>query len=329
MDYLLHLPSPPQILFLPPYESLPDPLLTLLLTMRTGLTNPQAQLHSDPLPRTPAGVREFVKKWATAPSGTTGEGGRRIDAIVLGSGWELTAETEGASGSWTIEQFHFHLITSLLPHLLRAPAERSIRIISLVAPTWSSSLPLLNSTPADSIRQAKSTMWNSIVQVVGLRGVITMLVMKHFSLILDTLASAAYSNAKPVPSADGGSEIKMRDTTIQSNILGISVIMPWARSEVVRPLLGVDRSWVRWILSVLSWLRWSGLIKQIRPDIPVVVVHHALATPERPVNTLRTSSAGPLRCDAHSQWQIHGRRRCGTKSKRCRSRRRDPQYRCR
>jgi len=242
LDYLLQLPSPPQILYLPPYPSpLPESLLTVLHTLRLGITSPLAQLHCEPLPCTHRGVRDFTQKWAKVQQGTAGEGGRRVDAIVLASGWEvqpyLTRPVDTAEDpDWSVHQFHFHLITSLLPCLIRQPAERNIRIVNLVSPTWSAALPSLHGTkPVDSL-----------VQLSGRRSITTLYLMQHFQLILDTLASSTYGSSKPVPDPNG--EVKQRDKNIQSNIMAISVIMSWARSEVIRGSMGADDSLLLWVL---------------------------------------------------------------------------------
>lgn len=216
-------------------------MVTILHTIRLSISNPVAQLHCEALPRTPRAVRDLTQKWAKVQQGTAGEGGRRVDAIVLASGWEVKQQTTKLvdpteDPEWTVPQFHFHFITSLLPYLLRQPAERNIRIISLVSPTWSAALPSLQGTKPV----------NSLVQQSGRRSIVTLHLMHHFQLILDTLASSTYSSTKPVPIADG--EVKQRDKNIQSNVMAISVIMSWARSEVIRGSLGVDNSVFRWIL---------------------------------------------------------------------------------
>ena len=242
LDHLLQLPSPPQILYLPPFSSpLPESLLTVLHTIRLGISNPLAQLHCEPLPPTPKGVRDFTQKWIKVQQGTAGEGGRRVDAIILASGWEVKPEAKkmvdpSEEPDWTHHQFHFHFITSLLPSLLRQPAERNIRIINLVSPTWSAALPaMFGAKPVDSL-----------VQSTGRKSLTTLLLMNHFQLILDTLASSQYSSSKPVPDPNG--EVKKRDTDVQSNIMAISVIMGWTRLEVIRGSMGVDTSALRWIL---------------------------------------------------------------------------------
>ncbi len=230
------------MLYLPPYSSpLPETLLTVLHTLRLSIRNPLAQLHCEPLPPTPRAVRDFTQKWAKVEQGIAGEGGRRVDAIVLTSGWEVQPEVvrlndPSEDPEWTTHQFYFHLITSLLPYLLGQPAERNIRIINLVSPTWSAALPsMLGVKPVDSL-----------IQRTGQKSLTTLLLMQHFQLILDTLASSTYSFSKPVPNPEG--KVKRRDKDVQSNIMAISVIMGWARSEIIRGSFGADDSILRWVL---------------------------------------------------------------------------------
>ena len=247
---MLNLPRPPQILFLPPYPSpLPDTLLTLLHTIRLSITNPLAQLHCEPLPFTPRGIREFIARWGKVSTGMTGEGGRRIDAIILGGGWEVPSPSSAPPASaldevdvkqekkWTLHEYHFHFLTSLIPQLLRQPPERNIRIVSLVSPTYSSALPTLLGKPAKT---------NSTVQISGAKSITTMLLMQHVQLILDLLSAAALNQVKEVPDPDG--VVKRRQQGVQSNVMSVSVIMPWAREEVVRGTLGVDQTWWKWLL---------------------------------------------------------------------------------
>lgn len=237
------MPSPPQILYLPPLASpLPQSLLTVLHAMRLAASgNPLAQLNCEPLPPTPAAVRDFVRKWSTTPYGTTGEGGRRIDALVLGGNWECTLDeskswrpsVDDEGVTWTPAQLHFHLITSLLPHLLKAPAERNIRIIQLVSPAWSAALPGVEKTMTG---QAPAPEQPGPLPIAAKRGIIALLCQERLSLVLNTLASAACSKKEEVP--DPNEPKKKREINVQSNILALSVIMPWARDEVVRPIWG-------------------------------------------------------------------------------------------
>lgn len=188
-----------------------------------------------------------------------------MDAIVLGEGWEVLPRNlipieieennvEGKSKKgekkdrsspatkdttppkdWSTLQFQFHLLTSFLPFLLRAPAERSIRIVSLVSPGWAAALPSLQNTP----------LKDSPVTISGLRGLTTLLVMRHFQLILDTLAKSAYGKETPVPNPVQEAIAMPKEKKVEgvkSNVLGVSVIMPWTREEVVRGAVGADES---------------------------------------------------------------------------------------
>ena len=308
---LLRLPSPPQILYLPPLPSpLPQDLLTILHTLRLSTSNPQAQLHCEPLPPTPRGVREFVRKWASPPQGTVGEGGRRVDAIILAEGWEVLspkkwgkmrfegggagqakteeirsndvdnqqkgenssqngdststgpdstsqpqprATAEPSEPPWTTHQYHLHLLTSLLPHLLRTP-ERNIRLITLISPGYAAALPSLQSL------NSTITSASPLIQS-GIRGLTSLLMMARFGLILDALASATPAE-KPVPSvavtkdkgegeeAEAEAEVKKekKEINVKSNTMALSVVMPWCRGDVIRGIWGADETWLRWIL---------------------------------------------------------------------------------
>lgn len=278
LHHLLHLPSPPQILYLPPLPSpLPASLVTILHTIKLAATNPAAQLHCEPLPPTVGGVRLFTRKWAAVAKGTTGEEGRRVDAIVMGVGWECALdsgpdgraellaegdtaeeggeEDNGEGTKWTTHQFHFHLLTSLLPSLLKAPAERDIRLISLVSPAWPAAVPRLEkqlaSGPVDtdgepSISAPKKASEAGMLERAGADGLTTFFFNAHFKLILDALASATYSQrAVPDPTAASGA----KKVEVSSNIKALSVVMPWARDEVCRPLFGrVALGWLVWLL---------------------------------------------------------------------------------
>ncbi|ORX35052.1 hypothetical protein BD324DRAFT_633748 [Kockovaella imperatae] len=235
LDHLLHLPSPPQILFLPPYDSpLPESLLTLMHTLRLSIRNPQAQLHCEPLPQTPRGVREFTAKWGKVSTGMTGEGGRRIDAIVFASGWEsvpstiwsnddeLLDQSQGGKKEtrWTLHEYHFHILTSLLPSLIRQPPERNIRVISLISPAFAAALPAL---------EGSKKPLESSIQIAGAKSITVLLLMKHFQLIFDTLSAAALKKVKEVPSSNG--TLKKKQEGVRSNIMVLRVIMPWTREE--------------------------------------------------------------------------------------------------
>lgn len=147
---------------------------------------------------------------------------------------------------WTTHQSHLHLLTSLLPHLLRTP-ERDIRIISLISPGYAAALPSLQSL------NSTMTISSPLIQS-GIRGLTSLLMMARFGLILDTLASAI-PKEKPVPSIPVDAEAVVdkkekgkREVDVRSNIKVINVVMPWCRGDVLRGIWGADESWLRWIL---------------------------------------------------------------------------------
>jgi hypothetical protein len=186
-------------------------------------------------------VRHFVRKWAGAPMGTVGEGGRRVDAIVLGGGWECTPQPAvvqeetsdpAQDPEWTSAQFNYHLVTALLPSLLHAPPERDIRIVQLVSPAWAAALPGVQA----GLEGRPAPAENGLAAAGAKRGITALLLQSHLRLVLDTLAAAAYSTPVAVPDPSSDKVTKKRDARLQSNILALSVVMPWARDEVVRPL---------------------------------------------------------------------------------------------
>lgn len=193
-----------------------------------------------------------MERWGKVSTGMTGEGGRRIDSIILGAGWGVgesdylpASQQDGSvvdvkdEKRWTVHEYHFHLLHSLLPSLLRQPPERNIRIISLVSPTISAALPTLLGKPAK----------NDPAQIAGAKGITTLLFQRHFQLVLDTLAAAALKKVVTVPSAEGDeAPIKKREEGVSSNVSAIGVIMPWTRDEVVRGVLGIDGTWWKWLL---------------------------------------------------------------------------------
>ncbi len=115
---------------------------------------------------------------------------------------------------------------------------RNIRIVSLVPPTWSAALPALQ---GKEVKGGPATY-------AARKGITTLLIMRHFQLILDTLASAAYGNKKDVPDPEKldksgeADTVKKREGGLKSNVMAVSVIMPWARTEVVKG------SWSRYVV---------------------------------------------------------------------------------
>lgn len=341
LDHLVNLPHPPQVLYLPPIPSpLPQELLTILHAIRlsasskAGITaaedsataiNPESEtleekessvsstaLVCEPLPRNPAAIKEFMRKWAIKPPGTADDG-RRIDGIVWADEWDVqrpwkifsggskrkepqgdtwaglkhdersTATMPSATPTWTAEQAKFHFLNSMLPFLLKAPMERSIRLINVLGPFYSAAVPLLKSTAeeqgAATAQLLQATEPRSPIVQSGKASLRNMLLWRHLQKILNALASATHNEAVkqaaiPVPDrelgADAGNEddasglrqrrggevepkalpIPTKRIDVQSNILALPVVVGFNRWGIVRPLLGLREG------SYLGWALW-------------------------------------------------------------------------
>jgi hypothetical protein len=74
--------------------------------------------------------------------------------------------------------------------------------------------------------------------------------MARLGLILDALAESTYGKEKPVPSADGDVKVEKKNVVgnTKSNIMAVSVVMPWCRGDVLRGIWGADETWLRWFM---------------------------------------------------------------------------------
>lgn len=301
LDRLVHLEKPPHILYLVPLASpLPPALITILQTMKTSAQefNSAAGLTCEPLPRHPEAIEAFMRKWAVEPAGT-GEGGRRIDAVVWTDDWTIKyplaafrsgdqdrgdswkkAETEDAvkdKTPWTVEESRFHLLTALLPFLLRAPLERDIRLVNLVSPFYAAAIP--SQTADGSLKSGSGKDKTSPILESGTRSWRAILLWSHVQKVLDALATAndpvlkavpvpetelpdlpsvanelekATSNdpnngadARRLPGPEDGISVQPaahKKISVQSNVSALSVVMPFNRYGVLRPLLGFSSS---------------------------------------------------------------------------------------
>lgn len=250
-----------------------------------------------------------MRKWAIKPPGTADDG-RRIDGIVWADEWAVqrpwrifseglkreesqgdtwaglkdgdkpASTTFNTTSTWTAEQAKFHFMNSMLPFLLKAPMERSIRLINVLGPFYSAAVPLLKSTAeeqgaaTEQLLQAAEPR-SPIVQS-GKASLRNMLLWRHLQKILDALASATHNEAVrqaaiPVPdrelaAATGKEEdasglrqrhggeaepkalpIPTKRIDVQSNILALPVVVGFNRWGFIRPLLGLrERSYLGW-----------------------------------------------------------------------------------
>ncbi|KAJ9102878.1 hypothetical protein QFC19_004606 [Naganishia cerealis] len=270
LDHLVNLPHPPQVLYLPPIPSpLPQELLTILHAIRLSAASktagvipvspvepnhdadtvtegqessiPSASLHCDPLPRDPAAIKEFMRRWAIKPPGTADDG-RRIDGIVWADEWSVESpwkifrtsrKTQDGLGDtwagvrspgsneppqssaqppkWTAEEAKFYFLNSMLPFLLKAPMERSIRLVNVLGPFYSAAVPLIGSSteergkasdqllsPEQNSPQRQASGPHRVVSPIvqsGKASLRNVLLWKHLQKILDALASASHNEA--------------------------------------------------------------------------------------------------------------------------------------
>lgn len=259
-----------------------------------------SSLHCEPLPRTPEAIKEFIRKWAIKPPGTA-DSGRRIDGIVWADEWDVsrpwkvfsTRDTpEGADTwagvkgkerdvQWTAEEGKFHFLNSILPFLLKAPMERSIRLVNVLGPFYPAAVPLVKSSPEEQARTTdqlmNGTATSPIVQS-GKAALRNLLLWRHLQRVLDALASVSHNaahkaTAVPVPMETELEEIGKEDATaeglrrrkgeaveqvtpqptkritVQSNILALPVIIGFNRWGIIRPLMGLRKgSYLGWAL---------------------------------------------------------------------------------
>jgi hypothetical protein len=264
-------------------------------------------LHCEPLPRSPEAIKEFIRKWAIKPPGTADDG-RRIDGIVWADEWDVRAPwkvfatrdaREGADTwaevknpergvVWTAEQGKFHFLNSILPFLLKAPMERSIRLVNVLGPFYPAAVPLVKSSPEEQARATDQLLVpgaaKSPVVQSGRAALRNILLWRHLQRVVDALASVSHNEAQkatavPVPDVqegDASSEGEPVDAveglrrrkgeagedapstpappptkriTVQSNILALPVVIGFNRWGIVRPLMGLrEGSYLGWAL---------------------------------------------------------------------------------
>lgn len=147
----------------------------------------------------------------------------------VGAGIEPLPKQTPKQTQWTYEQFKFHLITALLPSLLKSPSDRSVRLISLVGPFYAAAIPTFSSstfsetdsTTSTSTSKAKKekqpdglktkssglkikmTTLESPILSSGSKSLRSITLWKHLGLILDALATASQgSKVIPTPTPD-------------------------------------------------------------------------------------------------------------------------------
>ncbi|KAL5512532.1 hypothetical protein ACEPAG_3185 [Sanghuangporus baumii] len=155
---------------------------------------------------------------------------QRLDAIVFAHEYEHVGPLYASKGEKaTCEETRsaandstFLIITLLLPTLLVAPAERDIRIVSIINPFYAAAVPRFPQSPpvegSQFLRQ-------------GYYALRTVLLMRHLQRVLDALPQA------PAPNPDAASAAAASNKTQKSNIVSVSVSPGFSRHDTVAPLL--------------------------------------------------------------------------------------------
>ena len=168
-------------------------------------------------------VRDFCTKFLTGKE-------HRLDAIVFAHEYEhvgpvfaskeekLACEERRAAANDST----FLIITLLLPTLLVAPAERDIRVVSIVNPFYAAAVPRFPQAPPVEGSQFLRE---------GYYALRTVLLMRHLQRVLDALPQA------PAPNPDAASAAAASNKTQKSNIVSVSVSPGFSRHDTAAPLL--------------------------------------------------------------------------------------------
>lgn len=240
-------------------------------------------LTCEPLPEDADEIHDFVKRWLTGgeADSTTSESAsetvkpetlrrkaqaRAVDAIVWTDDWEVKrpwapfafgldiyAQTGSdtaqgrSSSSWSTEEARYHLLTALLPFLLKSPPDRSVRLVSLVSPFYAAAMaaerslaeqrkrddapeaqgPIDAATLPVSADDQSAKITASPVLESGRRGLRTALLWLHLQKVLDAVATATAHaqglQAGAAPKVDDAGVAKVSENIEQLRV-GLSII---------------------------------------------------------------------------------------------------------
>lgn len=173
----------------------------------------------------PKSIRDFCTKFLTGQE-------HRIDAIVFAHEYEqigslfYTNRDRDDKARIDASMATFLLTTLLLPTLLVAPAERDIRIMTLINPFYAAAVP--------TFRPNNDVSTKSIFVLEGHRALSSVVLMRHLQRVLDSLPSAPAPN--PNTSVAPNSKLQ------KSNIVAVSVSPGFSRTDTVASLVRADPS---------------------------------------------------------------------------------------
>lgn len=239
-------------------EPLDSPRVGVLVDLiRTTTSNEQVYAEQCDL-ASPSGIRAFCTKFLTGQD-------QRLDAIVFAHEYQhigslsYFARWRGKDAQKALKEEReakslatFLITTLLLPALLVAPAERDIRIITVVnrfyaaaaaaRPYFSPAFTTYTLAPEKSGATLPSSLRksdvpeNSIFPAEGTRSLRSIIFSRHLQRILDALPHAQ------APKTDEGSTAVpvVSSKAQKSNIVSVSVSPGISRADTVAPLLNAD-----------------------------------------------------------------------------------------
>ncbi|KAL5531857.1 hypothetical protein ACEPAF_5420 [Sanghuangporus sanghuang] len=212
-------------------------------------------------------TRDFCTKFLTGKD-------HRLDAIVFAHEYEhvgpyFASKEEKAAceeiRSATSDST-FLIITLLLPTLLVAPAERDIRIVSIINPFYAAAVPHFPQPPPVEGSQFLREGYYALRTVV---------LVRHLQRVLDALPQA------PPPNPDAASAAAASNKTQKSNIVSVSVSPGFSRHDTVAPLLRAKLSTRESFIGFVAYVLLLPLLHIFTktPSHAVQSVLHALFLP--------------------------------------------------
>ncbi|KAG8791021.1 hypothetical protein FRC12_010365 [Ceratobasidium sp. 428] len=274
-----------QIIALTP--SLADPVIEELISAIRTVTSNELIFAEECDLSSPASIRAFCKQFlATTASGPSSSvpgaphDPPRLDAIILGHEythigalWTSNKDSRRMESDRRLEGnlASFLLMTLLLPCLIKAPADRDIRVISVVNSLYAASVPTYmpplappkpdSENPAGSQSKASSAppstdgvpepaqpttqLQSQLAQMAississreGERALRSILLMRHLQRVVDALAT---QSTKPVLGTDDADTVDVKKAKT-SNILALSVAPGFSRPQTVGAYLRASR----------------------------------------------------------------------------------------
>ncbi|KZT72400.1 hypothetical protein DAEQUDRAFT_755221 [Daedalea quercina L-15889] len=220
------------IIALSPYP-LDHPYPSVLIPLLRSSTNNE-HIYADHADLSdPKSIRDFCTKFLTGQD-------TRLDALVfaheyqgIGSLFRRGRAEQYAESRETASLATFLIITLLLPALLVEPAERDIRIVSVVSPFYAAAAPAFTAQLAAASPAGPAP--SSVLLSEGQRALRTAILTRHLQRVLDSLPNQS-------PDAQKGKETTSEKPVPQpSNILTVSACPGISRKSTLAPLLGVDK----------------------------------------------------------------------------------------